>query len=144
MAHVRRSARTYGKSDPIDALAVARAAQREPGLAIARLDGPDRDVRLLTDHRESLVNERTRAICRLRWFLHELDPSWEPKARSLDRISALRQVFSRIAETEGTVARLARELVERIRVITLDIDELTKEITALVAAMGPDTAHGSG
>jgi transposase len=66
MAHVRDSARTYDKSDPIDALAVARAAQREPDLAVARLDGPDRDVRLLTDHRESLVNERTRAICRLR------------------------------------------------------------------------------
>ena len=76
-------------------------------------------------------------ICRLRWFLHELDPSWEPKARSLDRISTLQQVFIRIAETEGTVARLARELVERIRVITLDIDELTKEIAALVAAMAP-------
>ena len=30
MAHVRDSARTYGKSDPIDALAVARAAQRDP------------------------------------------------------------------------------------------------------------------
>ena len=54
MAHARDSARTYGKSDPIDALAVARAAQREPGLPVARLDGPDRDVRLLTDHRESL------------------------------------------------------------------------------------------
>ena len=64
MAHVRDSARTYGKSDPIDALAVARAAQREPDLPVARLDGPDRDVRLLTDHRESLVNERTRLICR--------------------------------------------------------------------------------
>jgi transposase len=81
MAHVRDSARTYGKSDPIDALAVARAAQREPDLAVARLDGPDRDLRLLSDHRESLVKERTRAICRMRWLLHELDPSWEPKAR---------------------------------------------------------------
>ena len=30
MAGVRRSARTRGKSDPIDALAVARAALREP------------------------------------------------------------------------------------------------------------------
>ena len=36
MAHVRDSARTYGKSDPIDALAVARAAQREPNLPLAR------------------------------------------------------------------------------------------------------------
>jgi transposase len=90
MAHVRDSARTYGKSDPIDALAVAQAAQREPDLTVARLDGPDRDSRLLADHRESLVNERTRLICRLRWFLHELDPAWEPKPRSLDRTTVRR------------------------------------------------------
>src|SRR5215207_11561104 len=36
MAHARDSARTYGKSDPIDALAVARAVQREPDLPVAR------------------------------------------------------------------------------------------------------------
>ena len=112
MAHARDAARTYGKSDPIDALAVARAAQREPGLPVARLDGPDRDVRLLTDHRESLVAERTRVICRLRWHLHELDPAWEPKTRSLDRITALDQVDARIAGLEGTVARLARLLAD--------------------------------
>ena len=35
MAHVRDSARSYGKSDPIDALAVARAALREPDLPAA-------------------------------------------------------------------------------------------------------------
>jgi transposase len=137
MAHVRDSARTYGKSDPIDALAVARAAQREPDLPIARLDGPDREVRLLTDHRESLVNERTRLICRLRWFLHELDPSWEPTARSLDRLTNLDQVAVRIANTPGTVSRLSRDLVQRIRLITVDIDELTTEITALVSTMAP-------
>ena len=57
MAHVRDSARTYGSSDPIDALAVARAALREPDLPVARLDGPDREVRLLVDHRECLVNQ---------------------------------------------------------------------------------------
>jgi transposase len=137
MAHVRDSARTYGKSDPIDALAIARAVQREADLAVARLDGPDREVRLLTDHRESLVNERTRAICRLRWFLHELDPSWEPKPRSLDRISVLQQVAARLVGANGTVGRLARELVERIRVLTLDIDDLTNEITTMVATMTP-------
>jgi transposase len=137
MAHVRDSARTYGKSDPIDALAVARAAQREPGLPVARLDGADRDVRLLADYRETLVNERTRAICRLRWFLHELDPSWEPKARSLDRRSVLDQVATRIAGTPGTVARLARELLQRIRTMTRDIEDLTTELTELVSAMAP-------
>ena len=51
MAHVRDSARTYGKSDPIDALAAARAAQREPNLPLARLDGPTVSSELLVDHR---------------------------------------------------------------------------------------------
>ena len=137
MAHVRASARTHGKSDPIDALAVARAAQREPNLPAARLDGPDREVRLLTDHRESLVAERTRAISRLRWHLHELDPSWEPKARSCDRIRTLDQVGTHIADLEGTVARLARGLVHRCRELSLQINDLTTEITSLVTTMAP-------
>jgi transposase len=137
MAHVRDSARTYGKSDPIDALAVARAAQREPDLAVARLDGPDRDLRLLCDHRESLVNDRTRVICRLRWFLHELDPSWEPKARSLDRVRALQRVTDHITGLEGTVARLAHELIDQAITLTVKINELTVEITELASGMAP-------
>lgn len=80
MAHCRDAARTY---DPIDALAVARAALREPGLPAARLDGPERALRLLVDHREDLVAERTQAMNRLRWHLHELDPGWDPRPRSL-------------------------------------------------------------
>ena len=58
---MRRDRRFGGKSDPIDALAVARAAVREPGLPPATMDGPSRELRLLVDHREDLVNERTRA-----------------------------------------------------------------------------------
>jgi hypothetical protein len=52
MAHARDAARSYGKSDPIDALAVAGAALREPQLPAAQLEGPARQVRLLVDHRE--------------------------------------------------------------------------------------------
>ncbi len=82
MAHARDSARSWGKSDAIDALAVARAALREPNPPQARLDGPERELRLLVDHREDLVAERTRAINRLRWHLHELDPALEPATGS--------------------------------------------------------------
>ncbi len=85
MAGVRRSARTRGKSDPIDALAVARAALREPDLAVAQLDGPSRDLRLLVDYRESLVKDRTAAQNRLRWRLHELEPGYDPPPGSLNR-----------------------------------------------------------
>ncbi|WP_435159736.1 IS110 family transposase, partial [Amycolatopsis sacchari] len=74
MAQCRASARGHGKSDPIDALAVARAALREPDLPIAQLEGVARDLRLLTDRREDLVARRTQLIGQLRWHLHDLDP----------------------------------------------------------------------
>src|SRR3954464_14920425 len=83
MAKTRASARTRGKSDPIDALAVARAALREPDLPTARLDGVGVDVRLLVDHRDTLVNERTAAINRLRWQLHAIDPDLEASVGDL-------------------------------------------------------------
>src|SRR5688572_13255963 len=60
MADVRRGARTRGKSDSIDSIAVARAALRE-GLEVlpsAQLAGPELDLRLLVDHRERLVRHR--------------------------------------------------------------------------------------
>ncbi|MFD6065290.1 hypothetical protein [Rhodococcus wratislaviensis] len=43
----RRSARQPGKTDPIDAHAVAMAALREENLPISRLDEPTREVKLL-------------------------------------------------------------------------------------------------
>jgi transposase len=137
MAHARDSARTYGKSDPIDALAVARAAMRERDLPVARLDGPEREVRLLVDHREDLVGERTRIIARLRWHLHELDPGWEPKPRSLDRPATWDQVQARLDGVGGTVARLARELVTRCSELTAEIRKLEQEIAVLVAELAP-------
>jgi transposase len=88
IAHMRDSALSYGKSDPIDALAVARAALRESDLPIARLDGVERELRLLVDHREDVVAERTRIISRLGWHLHELDPGWTPSTK-LERFGAV-------------------------------------------------------
>src|SRR4051812_25525389 len=110
MAGARRGVRSAGKSDPIDALAVARAALREPDLPVAGLDGPARAVRLLVDHRDDLVAERTRIINRLRWHLHELDSSWDPPAGSMDRYCTLDGIAARLDDHEGTVARIARDL----------------------------------
>jgi transposase len=147
MAHVRDSARTFGKSDPIDALAVARAVLREPDLPTARLDGPDRDVRLLGDHRDALVAERTRIINRLRWHLHELDPSWDPAPRSLDRVSAYDKIAARLRgdavpgdtpdDATAVVVRLAGRLVEHARALTVQINELSTELTERVQALAP-------
>lgn len=138
MAHCRDSARTYGKSDPIDALAVARAALREPDLPVAQLDGPARELRLLVDHREDLVRERTGYINRLRWHLHELDATWDPTVRSLVAYRNLDAITDRLAGIEGPVARIAADLVARIRDLTIDIRALQREITALVTNQAPN------
>ena len=74
----RRAGRTRGKSDPIDALAIARAAIREPGLSRPRPDERVyREIKLLVDHREDLVAQRSRSQQRLRWHLHQLDPTYQ-------------------------------------------------------------------
>lgn len=137
MAGARRSSREPGKSDPIDATAVARAALREPELPTAVLDGPERELRLLVDHREDLVAERTRAVNRLRWHLHELMPGTEPAPRSLDRQVVLDELERRLADEVGTVARLARELVVHVRALTARINALEREIAALAARLAP-------
>lgn len=142
----RRSSRERGKSDPIDALAVARAALREPGLPVARLDGPARELRLLIDHRDDLVNERTRMTNRLRWHLHELVPTLEIKHRSLRRFVHLDRVAAAVAGLDGTVANIARELLERIRSITVRVNDLEREISKLVTPLAPTllAIHGCG
>src|SRR5919106_6175869 len=84
MAPERRAGRARGKSDPIDALAVARAALREPRLSRPRPDEQlYRDLKLLVDHRDDLVDERRRAQQRLRPHPQPLDPSFSVPARPL-------------------------------------------------------------
>jgi transposase len=146
MAHSRDSARTYGKSDPIDALAVARAALREPDLPTAHLDDDARELRLLVDHREDLVAERTRHINRLRWHLHEIDPTWEPDARALTTFKHLGIAAERLAGLDTVIANIATDLVERIRQLTVDINQLRNDLDARTATTATNLrqVHGVG
>ena len=103
MAAERRGDRERGKSDPIDALAVARAALREPNLPVARLDGPSRELKLLVDHLEDLVRERTRMQARLRWHLHELFPGLVIPSRSLRRQRVFAELEILLQPLDGTI-----------------------------------------
>jgi len=144
MAGVRVGGREPGKSDPIDALAVARAALREPELPMAQLDGPEREVRILVDHREDLVAERTRTQNRLRWHLHELMPGSEPASRPLNRAVVLDDLQRRLATESGIIARLAVELLGRVRELTAAINRLEREIATLVRPLAPSLLELTG
>ena len=138
MAGARDSARTRGKSDPIDALAIARAALREPGLPAAEHDETSRGLRLLVDHREDLVTERTRMQNRVRWHLHELNPELDIPARGLDRLVVLDRLTAWLLGQPATmVARLAAELLGDIRALTTRINALEAEITSRVRRVAP-------
>lgn len=137
MAAERRGDRERGKSDPIDALAVARAALREPNLPVARLDGEARELKLLVDHREDLVRERQRMQTRLRWHLHELFPGHVIPLRALRRLCVLDELAQKLTGVDGTVARIARETVADIRQLTGRVNELEREIRDLVRSVAP-------
>ena len=134
MGEARRGARSFGKSDSIDALAVARAALREPDLPQAQLAGEAREIALLLDHREDLVAERTRIQNRLRWHLHDLDPALDEQASRLDRSAArIAQLQRRLARTEQSAqVRVCRDLVHRLKALSRDVKALEAELEPLV------------
>jgi transposase len=147
MGQSRRGERSAGKADPIDALAIARAALREgpETLPAAYLDERSLRVKLLLDHREDLVKARSEDQCRLRWHLHDLWPELELPAGCLDRIVWLDRIARKLARAEqGTRVRIARELVKEIRRRTRRIKELEREIAALVKAQAPELLELEG
>lgn len=137
MAEQRRVARTRGKCDPIDALAVARAAQREPDLPVASHDETSRELKLLVDRRDDLVKHRTATINRLLWRVHELDPSIAPPVRSLDLAKHQQALEAALERFEGIVAELARDEPADIVDLTTRINDLERRITARVRDVAP-------
>jgi transposase len=137
MAGERRGGRQRGKSDPIDALAIARAALRE-ALPVACLDEATRPVRLLTDHRDSLVADRTRMINRFRWHLHDLAPHLAPAARALARPATRRQLTAALAALPPcTASRVAAAQLARIDDLSSEITAIEAELAPLVTALAP-------
>jgi len=138
MAKERKTIRSFGKSDPIDALAVARAAIREPDLPVGRLAGVSREIRLLVDHRDDLVEDCTRHQRRLRWHLHELDPDLQPPLRCLAIAVNLDRLARQLARREQTTqVVICRELVRRIRELTRRSTQLQRQLAVLVKATCP-------
>jgi transposase len=135
----RRGNRTRGKSDQIDALAIARAALQEPELDGPRAgEEPLRELKLLVDHRDDLVDERRRAQQRLRWHLHELDPTLKVPLGALDRMIWIDRLARQLARREQTMqVRIARELVGRCRTLTRAILDLDRELGQRASALAP-------
>lgn len=139
MAGARKSSRERGKSDPIDALAVARSALREgvESLPTARLEGFELELRLLVDHRERLVGQRTALQNDLRWHLHDLGELDVPTG-ALDRLKWHDKLAGRLERREQTPrVRIARDELRRIRELTRAVKAFEGEIAVLVDDICP-------
>jgi len=142
MGASRKGEREPGKSDEIDALAVARAVVKDgvEQFPVAYLNERAMEIRLLCDHRGDLVAQRTRTVNRLRWHLLQLCPELERSVkcgafnqpRVLDRVDrALRKLPA------GARVRVAREQIAQIRSLNRQADQLEVELLELVKAHRP-------
>jgi transposase len=146
-ANARKSARQRGKSDPIDALNVARAALREglESFPVAHLDGPELDLRLLVDHRERLVRHRVELNSTIQWHLHDLWPELRLPGGALFSRKRGARIGRRLGRAEQTMrVRIARDELRRLRELTVAINQLEREITTLVGQIAPQLLNEPG
>ena len=151
MGASRKGEREPGKSDEIDALAVARAVVKDgvERFPVAYLNEQAMEIRLLVEHRNDLVAERTRTVNRLRWHLLELCPELEAslkrkalnQPRTLDRVERLLRKLP-----TGARLRIAREQIADLRGLNRGIERLAAELAELVTAHRPRllAEHGCG
>jgi transposase len=147
MATARRGGRERGKSDRIDAIAVARAALATgiDSLPTAALAGPELDLRLLVDHRERLVRMRVALNNALQWSLHDLWPELELPGGALFSTTWSAKLARRLGRAEQTMrVRIAREELRRLRELTATIKSLEAEIATLVGDLAPQLVAEPG
>jgi transposase len=118
--------------------ATRKSAVSHPDLPAATLPGPEREIRLVIDHRDDLVGECTRHQRRLRWYLHEIDPELRPAPATLKITAHLDQLARKLAKLEQTrVVQISRELIKRIKDLVRAGKELRLELSRLVRRRCP-------
>src|SRR5215208_5364853 len=124
------------KNDGVDALAIALAASRNERLAAVDPEAASEVLRLLSERREDLVAERTRALNRLHGLLRDLVPGGVARTLSADRAARI----LRGIRPKGASARLRRQLASEvlrdIRTLDRKIADLNGRIEAEVQASG--------
>jgi transposase len=146
-ARERGAERTRGKSDPIDARAIARAALREgiDTLPTAHLDQASLEIKLLLDHREDLTKACSQDQQRLRWHLHDLWPDFKIPIGALDRAIWLQRISRKLSRAEHCArVRIARDLLRSLKQHTRRARELQREITTLVQSKAPQLLELAG
>lgn len=134
----RKRARRLGKSDALDAHAIAMVVLRE-GARLTRFYGErmEEELRLYYDHRDRLVRERTALINRVRQAARRLGVTDVPQdLASLSGLERLSALLSAQATTPSAIALAVRTEIEfastRLRLLAEQIAELERRLRPLV------------
>jgi transposase len=132
----RQRLRGQGKSDPRDALAIARITAREEKLPPVRVDSDSRDLKLLCDYRAQLLAERIRTANRVHVDLVSLRPGYEREIRTLSTTVQVGRAEDLLAGDTSVQANLARRRIEKLHRLDAEIREAKRELRDLVRASG--------
>jgi transposase len=124
------------KNDGLDALATALAASRNKQLAPVDPQSGSEVLRLLSERREDLVAERTRALNRLHGLLRDLVPGGIARTLSADRAARILRGIRPQGSSSRVRRRLASEVLRDIRTLDRKIADLNERIEAEVEACG--------
>jgi transposase len=124
------------KNDGVDALAIALAASRNERLAAVDPEVGSEALRLLSERREDLVAERTRALNRLHALLRDLVPGGVTGKLSADRAARILRSIRPKGASARLRRRLASEVLRDVRTLDRKIADLNERIEAEVEASG--------
>jgi transposase len=119
------------KNDGLDALATALAASRNGRLATVDPEIGSEVLRLLSERREDLVAERTRALNRLHGLLRDLLPGGVAGTLSAHRAA---RILRGIRPQEGASANLRRRLASEILRDVRTLDRKIADLNGLIEA----------
>jgi len=136
-ARARLLDRGHGrKTDGIDAHSVATVAQSQPDLRRVGPENHSAVLRLLSDRRDELTQERRRVVNRLHRLLRDLRPGGAPTELSAARASELLGHIRPGAVVDLERKAMARALVADLRRIDRALVENRTRCAAAVAASG--------
>jgi transposase len=124
------------KNDGLDAFATALAASRNERLAAVDPEAASEVLRLLSERREDLVAERTRALNRLHGLLRDLVPGGVAGTLSAHRAARILRGIRPQGASSRLRRRLASEVLRDIRTLDRKIANLNGRIEAEVEASG--------
>jgi len=134
------------KTDPIDAAAVAMVAQHHRRLHPVRAEGHSVVLRLLSERRDDLAEERTRTANRLHALLRDLIAGGAKRNLTAEQAAALLRTVRPVTAADEQRKALCRELVADLRRLDTALRRNGEDIATAVAAHGTSVTqiHGIG